>query len=141
VAQSFIWNGYGVLRDLSKSTELNQALPLNFNYLGQVAAVEDQLLGKAQFLTQQVRAVESERPSVWEINASIQTGKLHLHWTYSKQLHREASIHGLLAILEEQLKAIIAHCLQAEETAYTPSDFPEVNLNQDELDHLLGELL
>ncbi|MEM9849434.1 MAG: amino acid adenylation domain-containing protein, partial [Bacteroidota bacterium] len=39
--------GYGVLRYLSKSTELNQALPLNFNYLGQVAAVEDQLLGKA----------------------------------------------------------------------------------------------
>ncbi len=39
----------------------------------------------------------------------------------------------------EELESLINHCLSVE-GGYTPSDFPDADLNQVELDELLSEL-
>jgi hypothetical protein len=35
------------------------------------------------------------------------------------------------------LRALIEHCQSAHEISYTPSDFPDAELNQQELDDLI----
>jgi hypothetical protein len=35
---------------------------------------------------------------------------------------------------------LIAHCLSPEAGGYTPSDFPDIDLSQDELDKLLTKI-
>ena len=38
------------------------------------------------------------------------------------------------------LRELIAHCLADSSGGYTPSDFPETRLSQQELDDLMAEL-
>jgi hypothetical protein len=38
------------------------------------------------------------------------------------------------------IKAVISHCLCSENAGYTPSDFPQANISQDDLDTLLSNL-
>lgn len=132
--------GYGVLRYLSKREELHQSFALNFNYLGQVMQLQEELLGTAHFIQKNMRHPQSERHCIWEINASIKDQKLHLNWTYSEERHQAASIQNLLTAFQNSLKELIDHCLQTEDTAYTPSDFPEINFSQEDLDSLLEQL-
>jgi len=40
----------------------------------------------------------------------------------------------------EELRALIKHCQSAREISYTPSDFPDAELNQQELDDLITSL-
>ena len=87
-----------------------------------------------------MRHPQSERHCIWEINASVQAGKLEVNWTYSKDLHQIESIQTLLAHFEDNLKAIITHCSQIEDTEYTPSDFPEIDFSQEDLDSLFEQL-
>ena len=41
---------------------------------------------------------------------------------------------------KEQLRDLIEHCRSAGEGGFTPSDFPEAGLSQDELDRLIEKL-
>ncbi len=40
----------------------------------------------------------------------------------------------------EALREIIAHCRSPEAVGYTPSDFPDVELSQEEIEALLAEI-
>jgi len=46
----------------------------------------------------------------------------------------------LAKAFNDHLKSIIKYCLAATAGEYTPSDFPEAGLNQEELDNLLHQL-
>jgi microcystin synthetase protein McyA len=61
-------------------------------------------------------------------------------WRYSENLHQHATIEALAQRFMEALKELIEHSLSAGAGGYTPSDFPEAQLSQKELDDLIAEI-
>jgi non-ribosomal peptide synthase protein (TIGR01720 family) len=55
-------------------------------------------------------------------------------------LHQPATIEALAHDFMEALRTLITHCSAPETGGYTPSDFPHLAVNQDELDTLLQSL-
>lgn len=136
--------GYGILKYLmSKSDEkitLNIRPKVIFNYLGNINDSFDDSKIDFQFLSHGARSPFSERTYQIEINSIAKNGKLHINWSYVKDLYEQANFLKLVNAYEANLKALIAYCNQKENGSYTPSDFPESGLNQEDLDNLMDLL-
>ncbi|MEA5506597.1 amino acid adenylation domain-containing protein [Halotia wernerae UHCC 0503] len=136
--------GYGVLRYLSQDQQL-QSLPqpqISFNYLGQLDTVRSSsmLLGFAKESSGLTHCPQGYRSHLLEIDGFVVDGKLQLNWTYSSSFHCRHTIERLAGMFIKTLESLIYHCVDLEEGSYTPSDFPEAGLNQEELEKLLGKL-
>ncbi|MBD2194868.1 MULTISPECIES: non-ribosomal peptide synthetase [Calothrix] len=140
--------GYGLLLYLSQDAEISaqlQALPpaqISFNYLGQF----DQLLNTSAWIQPASesagynQSLQSDRAHLLDINSIIIEERLQINWTYSKNVHYHQTIENLAQEFINTLQQLIAHCVASENGGYTPSDFPLIKLNQQELDRLLGSL-
>ena len=73
-----------------------------------------------------------------EIDARVSGGRLHLDWTYNTAVHRRETIVALAERFLDALRAMIAHCRQAQPAGFTPSDFPLARLDQAALDRLVA---
>ncbi|MGB3802272.1 MAG: amino acid adenylation domain-containing protein [Lewinella sp.] len=129
--------GYGVLRYPGGHDELDQQPPLFFNYLGQAAQSGE---GGPRFVESQLRSANGEFGRVWEINAAVRNGQLEIAWAFSDQLHQATTVRSLGDAVVAELKTIVSHCADREDQQFTPSDFPEASLSQDDLDGLLDQL-
>jgi non-ribosomal peptide synthase protein (TIGR01720 family) len=138
--------GFGLLRYLSEQPAIRQALAANpagivFNYLGQF----DQVLGEAALLepanesSGPVQSPRGRRSYPLEINASVVGGRLWVAYSYSEALHEQATIEALASSFIESLQELITSCLADGAGSYTPSDFPLAQLDQEQLDSLLGQ--
>ena len=132
--------GYGVLRYLKKIDGLTQKPPVIFNFLGNQKPFNSVVLGKGKFISKGVRSAESERHHLLEINAFIEEGQLNLQFSYSEQFHKPETIKNLIELFKNALHQVIEHCSIRETSEYSPSDFPEAELNQDDLDNLLNQI-
>ena len=82
-------------------------------------------------------SLEGERAYLLEINAQVvDDGSLVATWTYSSQVHDEATVARLARRYVEVLGELIEHCCSAGAGGYTPSDFPLAGLDQQALDEL-----
>jgi amino acid adenylation domain-containing protein/non-ribosomal peptide synthase protein (TIGR01720 family) len=136
--------GYGLLRYLGgdakgQLAQLPQA-EVTFNYLGQV----DQALptsarftwgAESQGPAQSPRAIRSH---LLDVQGVISDGCLRLSLKFSEHRHRRDTIEQLAGRIVESLRALIRHCQSAEAGGWTPSDFPMAELDQKELDRLVG---
>jgi non-ribosomal peptide synthase protein (TIGR01720 family) len=115
---------------------------IRFNYLGQSDQVlsESSLFAPAQESSGSGRSLQGSRAYLLDINGIVAGGQLRLDWTYSEAIHRRDTIENLAGRFIEALRSLIAHCRSKEAEGYTPSDFPQMQLSQDELDELLAEL-
>ena len=136
---------YGILRYLGTQeirTQLSAISPqIRFNYLGQVDGLftESSFVKPATESTGVARSERGNRDILIEINSIISTGKLRLDWIYSKAVHHQNTIINLT----EQYKTALGNLIQLcsnEIGGYTPSDFPQMELSQDELDDILEDL-
>jgi amino acid adenylation domain-containing protein/non-ribosomal peptide synthase protein (TIGR01720 family) len=136
--------GYGLLRYLGRDTEaaasLRAAAPpdVAFNYLGQFnQALQPgamvSLLAQAAGPTHSPRA---RRPHLLEINGLIAGARLRFDWSYSETLHRQDTVRQQAEAFLTTLRGLIRHCLSDQAGGFTPSDFPEANLAQQDLDRL-----
>jgi non-ribosomal peptide synthase protein (TIGR01720 family) len=75
-----------------------------------------------------------------KIEASIAEGQLQLSWIYNPNVYRQSTIERLAHDFMDALEILIAHCQSPEAGGYTPSDFPEADLSQQELDALMAEI-
>lgn len=138
--------GYGMLRYLSGNTEIVEQLrslpqaSVVFNYLGQFDQTlsESSLFKLAQESSGQAYSLRDNRSELLNINGFVVSGQLQLNWMYSEAVHHRATIEDLAQRFVEALRSIIAHCQSPQSGGFTPSDFPLVELNQDELDQALG---
>ncbi|MEH1781198.1 MAG: amino acid adenylation domain-containing protein [Nostoc sp.] len=140
--------GYGILRYLSsdRATRLKlQHLPtaeVSFNYLGQF----DQMLSALPLLRLAKESsgssvsLKNTRSHLLEVDGFVAQGKLQLTWTYNQKFHQKVTVERLAQSFIEALAALISHCLSSEVGGYTPSDFPSVELTQEELDALVESL-
>ena len=140
--------GYGLLRYLRQEgaapTQL-AALPpaaVSFNYLGQLdqALARSSLFRPASESSGPPRSLLGQRAHLLEISGSVLQGTLQMNWTYSEQVHQRPTIERLAQGFQDALQALIIHCTSAEAGGYTPSDFPDVDLSQDELDDILATI-
>jgi amino acid adenylation domain-containing protein/non-ribosomal peptide synthase protein (TIGR01720 family) len=138
---------YGILRYLGDDNIKQQlkAMPqaeVRFNYLGQSDQVffESSFVAPARESTGAVRSGRSQRGVLLEINGIVTGGQLRLDWIYSRAIHRRTTIATLSQQFMVALRTLIDHCLSPEAGGYTPSDFPQMQLDQAELDELLADL-
>jgi non-ribosomal peptide synthase protein (TIGR01720 family) len=132
--------GFGVLRYLKKLDGLTQKPPVIFNFLGNQKTFNSNVLGKGKFISKGVRSARSERHHLLEINAFIVEGNLNLQFSFSEKFHKLETIQSLVELFENALRKLIEHCSMREMSEYSPSDFPEADLNQDDLDNLLNQI-
>jgi non-ribosomal peptide synthase protein (TIGR01720 family) len=114
---------------------------VSFNYLGQFTDSQISSLG-GKFAKESSGSIHSplgQRSHLIDINGIVVGGKLEIEWQYSEKFHQKTTIENLANAYQESLVRIIDHCLSTE-GGYTPSDFPDADLNQAELDELLLEL-
>jgi non-ribosomal peptide synthase protein (TIGR01720 family) len=138
--------GYGLLRYLAPDRQVAQRLrclpqsEVCFNYLGQFDRViaEGALFAPAHESIGPVQSPRGKLSYVLEINAWVAGGRLHADWTYSSAVHHRATIQRLADGFCDGLRALIECSRSAHTIAYTPSDFPEANLSQAELDRLIA---
>lgn len=135
---------YGILRYLSNDQRL-ESLPqaeVKFNYLGQFDQVlsESSIFRPAQESTGKMQTQQGNRNCLLEVNGLIVGGQLRLDWTYSKALHQQATVEKLAQGFIEALRSLIVHCQSPNACGFTPSDFPQMQFSQQELDQLMAEL-
>ncbi|NEP51731.1 MAG: AMP-binding protein, partial [Moorea sp. SIO3C2] len=139
--------GYGILRYLNQDEQIRTqlaALPaaeVSFNYLGQFKSSQSQQVSW-QGAWESAGANQSpqiNRAHLLEINALIVEGQLQIIWTYNSCIYKDTTINNLAENYRETVNKIIVHCQSIEVGAYTPSDFPVVNLSQEKLDQLTAK--
>ena len=84
------------------------------------------------------RSPDNERTHALEVNAIIENDELAIQWRFSSRLFRAVTIEALADSFGETLHALLEHC-QGQESGFTPSDFPESGLSQEELDAFLED--
>jgi len=146
--------GYGLLRCLSNETEVRRQLreraaaEVSFNYLGQFEYFEQgsrettspDEWNAAPESSGMDQSAQGERTHLLEISGTVAGGRLQMVWSYSRAVHRRETISQLAARFIEALQEMIIHCASPEAGGFTPSDFPEADLTQKELDELVAEL-
>lgn len=139
---------YGLLRYLYLEPSLKKRLQhipeaqVSFNYLGQIdrGLADSTLFCLSQEASGPVRGAKNRRIELLEIEAFIIEDQLHIRWTYSQNLHQQATIERLAHRFLDLLQILIAHCQSPEAGSYTPSDFPDVDLDQEQLDNVLDAI-
>jgi len=134
---------YGLLRYLSNAALRAEPTPeIGFLYLGQLdqelsASAPIKLASESHGPSQSLRQQRSHR---LDFESRVAGGKLEVSLTYSENLHRRETITKLAEAFIAELRALIRHCQTAQAMSYTPSDFPEAELSQQELDDLITSL-
>ncbi len=128
--------GYGILRHLSSKLGTAAYPNIVFNFLGTSSHTDTNVA----FLTKHMRAPQSERHYYIEVNALIQNDKLQVDWSYAATAFQTETMQNCSAAFKAILQDIVNHCTTSTATRYTPSDFEDVDLDQDDLDALLNTL-
>ncbi|MBW4629686.1 MAG: amino acid adenylation domain-containing protein [Brasilonema octagenarum HA4186-MV1] len=138
--------GYGILRYLCKNTTVKeqiQTIPaseISFNYLGQFDQIQSETGWKfAPESAGDIHSLKQTSNHLLDINALVVGGELQIDWTYNSHVHTRATVEKLAQNFIQAIKLIIEHCQLKENRGYTPSDFPEAQLNQLQLDELLTQ--
>jgi non-ribosomal peptide synthase protein (TIGR01720 family) len=139
---------YGLLRYLRNDEELTAKLratpppEISFLYMGQFDHTQStvSLFGPAKESSGPTISPLATRSHLLEFTGSIYAGQLKLDLTYSRNVHRSSTVERLAEDFVEALRALINHCRTSEAGGYTPSDFTEAGLSQEELDELIAEL-
>ena len=115
---------------------------IGFNYLGQFdqTAEQAQAIGQVENIPTTERHPENRRVHVLDIGGSVLEGRLTIHFSYSENLHHQQTVQRWLDDYMDSLRQVINHCLDPESGAFTPSDFKDVQLDEDELEGFMSEL-
>jgi non-ribosomal peptide synthase protein (TIGR01720 family) len=136
--------GYGLLRYLGPDGEVSRrlaALPeaeVSFNYLGQFSSRSGWMpLGRPGLPGGLDCSATARRAHLVDVVGAVVDGELRVWWTYSREVHEEATVRGVAEAFAEGLRGLIAHCCAPEAGGLTPSDVPLADLDQATLDRLL----
>ncbi len=138
--------GFGLLKYLNnKDSEKLKDLPepeVIFNYLGQFQtdSTKLSLFKPIAGFNNDERSPKSKRGHLIEISVSVKGKNLFIDIMYSKNQFKQESIENFLSRYKGELINSVSFLLKADNGAYTPSDFQDVDLNEDALDDLLSEL-
>jgi amino acid adenylation domain-containing protein/non-ribosomal peptide synthase protein (TIGR01720 family) len=130
--------GFGLLR----YADLGSPLPkpqLIFNYLGQFDEIAGQGLLRIKEGVGDPMSLANVRDCELEVEAVVSDGRMRMSITFSSNSYHRETIDSLLSHLEQELLAVIAHCLDQDSSRLTPSDLSCQGLSLGDLDQLLTE--
>jgi non-ribosomal peptide synthase protein (TIGR01720 family) len=115
---------------------------IGFNYLGQLeqGPANASMLRFVGEPTASQRSPAARRVNSIDIDSMVVGGSLQVRWTFSRNLHRRATIAGAAHTYLAALRELIEHCMRAGSHARTPADFPLAGLSSGELADLLNEI-
>ncbi len=139
---------YGLLRYLADDRDIRRRLstqraPIVFSYAGQRQSGQDRdaWLRPAPERGGPPRDPLGDREYWFHINAAVIDKRLTLSWGYSAALHRPETCERLVDLWLDALRSLIQGSGEATAAAYSPSDFPDMDFSQDELDDLIPALI
>ena len=140
--------GYGLLRYLKDDPQGvdrirdGKKAEVLFNYLGQFDNIlsESSLFKITPESSGPSRSRRSSLSYLIQVNAGVDRGQLRLDWSYNEKVYCRSTIERLADSFLGGLRSLITHCLSPDAGGYTPSDFPESELIQEDLDKLLTRL-
>ena len=135
--------GYGLLRYLgtpeSREALAGLAVPrITFNYLGQFDRQFDAsaLFVPATQSSGQAQDAEAPLANWLTLEGQVYGGELSLSWGFSREMFQASTIQRLADDYQQELLALIAHCLNPQHGGLTPADVPLARLSQAQLDEL-----
>jgi len=132
--------GYGALRYLKNTFGAIGNPEIVFNFLGtKTTSATDHAIIVTP-LSEQLRDLRSERHYKLEINVQIIDEQLYGSCSYGSTVHSSETIKLLMNDFKERIQEIGMYCNQIENGGYTPSDFSDAEISQDDLDSLLDFL-
>lgn len=138
---------FGIGRYLCPDPEVRRALSrfpepaLLFNYAGRIdaaAAGTEPFVPAGTIVTS--RSPLNHRGHEFEVNAFVADGRLTMRWQFSADVFATGFVEELAGAMCSDLEGLVGHCLTTGAGGYTPSDFPDIDLGQDDLDRLLGSI-
>jgi non-ribosomal peptide synthase protein (TIGR01720 family) len=134
--------GYSILCYLSGKGDRLKVLPqpeVSFNYLGQFDRELSTSLGwefdRASGGAEQPDRLH--RSHLLDVNGLVVNGKLQISWIYCERIHQYSTIERLAQWFLDALQQLIEHCQSPDAGGFTPSDFPEAELSQEEIDEIM----
>ena len=141
--------GYGLLRylatgDISQRLAAAPPAEVSFLYLGgrQIAGPGASMFAPASEPAGSPRSGSERRPYLFDIAAFVVDGVLRVRWTFSRTIHRDATIRRLADEFARRLRAIIRGTSQpvAPPAEVSAASFPGARLNDKQLASLLASL-
>ncbi|MEL4898614.1 condensation domain-containing protein [Crocosphaera sp. Alani8] len=135
---------YGILKYINQNSpfETTPQPQLKFNYLGQFDQVfQDTSIFQTTSRNRNLnRSQQGNSSYLLEIDGLVSNGEIQFNWTYSREIYDSNTIESLADNFIEALRNLITHCQDIEVGSYTPSDFPEAEVSQTELDQLFAKI-
>jgi non-ribosomal peptide synthase protein (TIGR01720 family) len=141
--------GFGALRYLGAAEDATRqvlaalpASPVLFTYLGQL----DLMAGSSGMYTGEVapapgiRSPRQRRTHLLDVCAYVSDGRLSIECGFDGAAAVEDSIGCLMQRVEEALTSLLRHCCGTGAGGLTPSDVPQIDIDQQGLDALLEEV-
>ncbi|WLH09410.1 non-ribosomal peptide synthetase [Pseudomonas lurida] len=135
--------GYGLLRYLgtpdARETLSGLAAPrITFNYLGQFDRQfnESALFVPATQGSGQAQDPEAPLANWLTVEGQVYGGELALQWGFSREMFEVATVQRLAEDFQQELLALIAHCVDPKQGGLTPADVTLARLTQSQLDDL-----
>jgi non-ribosomal peptide synthase protein (TIGR01720 family) len=137
--------GYGILRYLNNNPQIRESLKsfpqaeIAFNYLGQFdSTFADSLFKLAKESTGAEASGQNQRSHLLSFGAFIVNSQLEINCTYSCNLHQSNTIDALLQQWLKVLQDIIQDSQSSNTESLIPSDFPLIQMSQEQLDAALN---
>ena len=115
-----------------------------FNYMGKLATQKNTSKGiflVSSWITEPfLRAPENKINHLFEINTYLENERLCWYVRYSNIHMDEAHVNELLDETKKQLHTMVRDLSENTSPVFTPSDFPDLQMDQQELDSFLDEL-
>lgn len=133
--------GTKVFKRLNHATPSENDSRDQFNYLGQFDQdIQNQAVQLSSYSCGSDSSGNQIRPYVLNINGMIVNDRLMVTISYSTKQYAKETIDQLSAIIQNNLRTVIEHCVHKEQTELTPSDILLKGMAIDELDQLLIQL-
>jgi amino acid adenylation domain-containing protein/non-ribosomal peptide synthase protein (TIGR01720 family) len=138
---------YGLLRYISEEPDIREriaAMPepqITYNYHGRfdrVAGADASLFDLADESAGIVHSQASRIGTQLAVTGRVTDGRLHMMWNYDPALYERGSIERLADRCIAAIQEIIAYCQAGDSGGFTPSDFPDANVSQSDLDRLFA---
>ncbi|GGO96051.1 non-ribosomal peptide synthetase [Wenjunlia tyrosinilytica] len=139
--------GFGLLRHLSPDESVRARLrdgrraELVFNYLGQADAslLPDSIFQLSGDPVGAPHGPAQRRRHLVNVNGIVVDGRLRVDFAYSQAVHDPTTVEALVARFTAATRELLGECLTGG-VRFVPSDFPDIDLTQGELEELLTEL-
>ncbi|QOS97403.1 amino acid adenylation domain-containing protein [Brevibacterium sp. JNUCC-42] len=137
--------GFGILQYLTQSdVSQSQLSPhhISFNYLGQMGQDSTKSEPDSGFLINTGDQISpmNANPNSLNLTCLVMDGTLHVTFDYNPQRYKQETMERLADRYKSNLKAVIDHCVQREQTERTPSDFSTKKLSLEDLDDVFATL-